>query len=256
MTLSPKTLPNARGFFVITPYRPNADANPVPDIPDTCPLHAVDKSICQIAQHHFRNRKTGPGFPLLVVTCHAHKISFTLYPPGFAPYRRQPVIQQTLEGETPAVEKENHLDEAGIYEATVFQAAFDAKAGRAWAKNSLESAPERWWSTQRRHLQLGARLLGISQSLNQHVRETIAEALSLDHLRLRELLPKTSLGYRSLGLAICEVLKSIHSGTTRAMRLLFCGYAIGRWAMPWRWDSKRKVLEGLPFRVHGTAAPT
>jgi hypothetical protein len=257
MALSQENRPSASGFFVITPYSPVADVHPVADIPDTCPLNSIDKPTCQIAKHHLRNRKTGPGFPLLVVTCHVHKKSFTLYPPGFAPYRRQPVIRQTLTGETPAAEKENHPEEeAGIYEATVFQAAFDAKAGKAWARNSLKSVPELWWSTQRRHLQLGARLVGVSQSLNERLRETIARALSVDHLRLRELLAKTAPGFRHLGLAICEVLKTIHSGATRAMRLLFSGHASGQWALPWKWDSGRKVLERLPFRSGGIAAPT
>jgi hypothetical protein len=47
------------------------------------------------------------------------------------------------------------------FEGTVFDAALDGAEGRAWARASDGKLPDRWWSTQGRHLRLASRLLGM-----------------------------------------------------------------------------------------------
>lgn len=62
-------------------------------------------------QHHRRARKTGPVHQLYMVECRALGAVFTLYPPGYAPYRRQAVLRlapesDPIRGEGSTVEAE------------------------------------------------------------------------------------------------------------------------------------------------------
>ena len=43
---------------------------------------------CRIDKHGFRERKTGPEFPIEVLRCGSHKRYFTVYPLGHVPYGR------------------------------------------------------------------------------------------------------------------------------------------------------------------------
>lgn len=54
---------------------------------EQCPLAAADEE-CATTLNGFRARKTGPRFPIQVMTCHTHGRSFTVYPMGFVPYGR------------------------------------------------------------------------------------------------------------------------------------------------------------------------
>jgi hypothetical protein len=54
---------------------------------EQCPLAAADEE-CATTPNGFRARKTGPRFPIQVMTCHTHGRSFTVYPMGFVPYGR------------------------------------------------------------------------------------------------------------------------------------------------------------------------
>jgi hypothetical protein len=63
-------------------------------------------------------------------------------------------------------------------------------------------------------------------------------------------------GYQARGTAVWRVLRRAHRGRSLALRLLLCGYLIGRWGEPWTWDPKRRTLERLPFLAGSTAAPT
>lgn len=43
---------------------------------------------CETYCNGFRDRSTGPEFPIQIMGCRAHKGSFTVYPTGFEPYGR------------------------------------------------------------------------------------------------------------------------------------------------------------------------
>jgi hypothetical protein len=191
----------------------------------------------------------------LIVRCRTHDRSFTLYPPGFAPYQRRPILQLAPEGR--AVLHEESTDPLADFEDTLFQAALDASKGYAWPKNiEEEELPDAWWSTQNRHLELALRLLGLFGDAADRVRETIAAVLSLACLVLRDESGNMEPGYQGKGQAICRVLAALIGGERRAIRLLFCGYVIGKWGRPWTWDPSRRCLETLPFPDVGTPAPT
>ena len=73
--------------FVVTAYVRGQSGELVADIPACCPAGAGEEDPrCRIGIHHRRERKTGPRM-VFVATCHRHGLSFSLYPPAYAPYR-------------------------------------------------------------------------------------------------------------------------------------------------------------------------
>lgn len=238
------TRPSARRAFVVTPYVLATEGSLVPALPDRCPqASAGTDQTCRISAHHQRKRKTGPQFPLTVARCAGHHCAFTLYPPGYAPYRRQAVVRVGPDG------TRMHGDEPGTlaheFESTLFEASVAASEGRAWARETARDPPERWWTTQGRHLRLASRIVGVARESSERTREAVAAALSVDTLLLRDLARST--GYRALGRAVCAVLRRLREGAVTAVRLLRCGHLIGHWGEPLHWDPKRGVLERGPF---------
>jgi hypothetical protein len=222
-------------------------------MPSSCPARGdPGESQCELAVHHHRDRKTGPEHPLAVVQCRTHGVAFTLYSPGYAPYRRQPVLRLAPDGATIRAES---VPLKPDFEGTVFEAALDGREGRRWARDSGDELPERWWSTQGRHLRLASRLVGVALDLGERVRESIAAVLSVGTLVLRE--SSLARGYRALAAAVCDVLLRLRGGAPlRAAQLLVCGHLIGQWGEPLHWDVKRRALLRSPFRIPGTSTAT
>jgi hypothetical protein len=234
--------------FVVTSYVAGADGELIAELPACCPVGGADGGgECRVVQHHRRTRKSGPQHSLCVATCRAHGTAFTLYPPGYAPYRRQPVLRSSPTGEELGCEECSRL---GSFSGTLFDAAMDASEGRRWARDSEESLPERWWSTQGRHLRLAAAVVGVAAELGTRVRESVATVLSVGTLFLRD--RSKGRGYRAIGKAVCEVLEELRGCERRAMQLLTAGHVIGHWGEPLHWDSARGVLERSPFCAGGT----
>lgn len=224
-------------------------------MPQACPLRSAREPSCDVRRHCLRVRKTGPGFPLTVVRCHKHKRDFTLYPPGFAPYQRKPLLDLAPDGTAPLPESRPG---SGLeaFEGTLFDAAIDGERQVAWPRNSDRGVPEEWWSTQGRHIRLASRLLGILAETSSRLREQIAAVLSVDHLFLLEKARAEAHGYQGRSKAVCSVLRRLRSGAAGALRLLLCGHLIDRWGVPWSWDPGREVLERLPFRRPPIRSPT
>ncbi len=94
MEESYKARPRSCSLFVVTSYVAGADGVFVAELPACCPIGCADSGLeCCVVQHHLRARKSGPQHCLCVATCRTHGTAFTLYPPGYAPYRRQPVLR-------------------------------------------------------------------------------------------------------------------------------------------------------------------
>jgi hypothetical protein len=242
--------------FIVTPYKVDSDGQMQAVMPSSCPVRdeAGEHGECGLARHHVRRRKTGPKHGLLVVSCRSHGIAFTLYPPSYAPYRRQSLTKLAPDGE-PIRSAATASDGKADYEGTVFEAAFDAKAGCRWARESGDGQPERWWGTQGRHLRLATLLAGVARDLDAKIRESIAAVLSVGTLLLREL--SQAVGYRAIGTSVCSVLGSLHGhASRRAQQLLVCGHLVGQWGAPLHWDAERKALVRSPFSIGGTSPPT
>jgi hypothetical protein len=200
-------------------------------------------------QHH-RARKTGPAHPLAVIECRSHGFAFTLYPPGYAPYLRRPVVKLGPDGGHIVAEPGSPL---ACFEGTIFAAAVDAMSGKAWPRESSESTEDRSWGSQGRDLDAAARIVGVACDLGDAVRTRIAAALSVGTLLLLEGARAT--GYRAIGKAVCEVLRQVRGFAGRAMKLLIAGFLASRFGEPMRFDHKRKVVERSPFCAHGASPP-
>lgn len=241
-------IPRSHRPFIVTAYVVGRLGELEPEMPTSCPQGACAGEGCKLAVHHRRKRKTGPGHPLVVIACRTHGVGFTLYPPGYGPYRRQPVERLSPAGR--ALQADDAADPvAAEFAGTLFEAASEACAGRAWARDADAEGrpPERWWSTQGRHLRLAARLVGVAIELTEKLRESIAAVLSVGTLTLRE--KARARGYRGIGEAVCAVLSGMRRGPRRSRQLLVCGHLVGRWGEPMHWDARREVLRRSPFRI-------
>lgn len=241
--------------FICTPYIRGPDGQLVATLPDRCPTGACSAcgtTDCALRTLYYRPRKAGPGHPLAVVRCGTHGKAFTLYPPGYAPHRRQSVLRLSHDGSS-IFQAEGCDAERADFDGTLFESALDAKDGVAWARASggHPDAAERYWGGQGRHLNLAARITGVARELCDDVRVSIAMVLSVDCLGLQE--GARARGYRAIGRAVCSVLTKLRSAARRAFYLLTCGALAGCWGEPLHWDADREVLERAPFPTRGTS---
>lgn len=246
--------PPSCGPFIVTPYVIEPQDLLEAQKPSCCPVQGVcGHGECNLRVDHYRHRKTGPKHSLMVVKCRTHGYAFTLYPPGYAPYRRQAVMRVAPDGKPIYGEGK---DAPEPFDDTLFDAAFDARSGRPWARQSPslpQPPPERWWGTQGRHLRMAARLVGLAAELGDTVRGCIATILSVSSLQLRD--GSHARGYRGIGKAVCDVLQRIRGSVRRrALDLLVCGHLAGHWGEPLYWDVDRQSLERSPFLPAGTIA--
>lgn len=246
--------PRKSRAFICTPYVAGPGGRVVATMPDRCPTGGCDPcgtTSCVLRTEYYRRRKTGPPHPLAVVSCRTHGVAFTLYPAGYAPYRRQPVLRLAQDG-SGILREQGRPSERADFDGTLFEAALDAGHGVPWARESavgVGDGPGRYWPTQGRHLRLAARITGVARDLSDRVRVSIATLLSVDCLDLHAGAQAT--GYRGIGKAICSVLLKLRGGARRAWRLLVCGALAGGWGEPLYWDSRRRVLERAPFPGRG-----
>jgi len=245
--------------FICTPYVAGRGGRLCAKIPDRCPTRACSPCTttdCGLRVEHYRPRKTGPPHALAVVRCRTHGCAFTLYPPGYAPYRRQSVLRVSYDGSS-IFREPGRTVERGDFDGTLFESALDARDGVAWARESgsaILDVPERYWAGQGRHLRLAARITGVASALSERMRVLISMVLSVDCLGLKE--GARAAGYRAIGKAICSVLAKLTGRARRARALLTCGAVVGSWGEPLHWDAKRRVLERTPFPLGGTVSST
>lgn len=219
-------------------------------MPSAC-LRASPTERCRLADDHHRERKTGPCFALAVVRCRTHDHRFTLYPPGHVPYGRVAVAPVSADGEV-VVKAADSGERAATdraaqpgWDATVFAAADDAAAGRAWPRDGVAAGPwdGRRWRTQQRYLQTAGRLLGItahsSRQQAHHARILDVPALEL---RTAQRLWSTAGGYRGRGAAIVAVLAAMPARRSLGDQLYDSGTIAGLWGRPSRWDPGGAVL--------------
>lgn len=222
-------------------YTPDVAGRLVAPVPDVCPFAEDAAADCTLWVDHYRERKTGPCFPLAVARCGVHGRAFTLYPPGHVPYGRVAIAPMTADGEL-IVEPAEPVDErAGAerqpdWSATLFGAALDAAAGSAWPREQ----PSRW-RTQRRWLVRGAAVVGLvaaAVSAAEPSAEHVARQLDVPTLSVLEggTRWRAAGGYRHRGRAIVGVLAELRPSRRVAERLLAAGAIGGLWGRPSPWD--------------------
>jgi len=173
----------------------------VPELP-TRGLCGTDCGGCDVREHSYRSRKTGPRHRLLVVCCYEHGRSFTVYPAGYVPYART-----SLEPSPIAL--------------SLFLAAFDAFNGERWCDAGYG---ERSWPTQQRHIAWAGGWLGLWGGLGERAAEELGVAL---HEHNRATASFRQGGYRARGAAVVTVLKLLEGGVALWPQLLRIGHAVG-----------------------------
>lgn len=204
-------------------------------IPTRCVWWEEGAGDCDVRLHRYRHRDTGPCHPLAVVKCY-HGPAFTLYPPGYGPYKRKSVAPLIPTGEIVCV---GSNAERGVpaYEGTVHGAAIDASKGERWSRDSPADDPRRR-RTQDRHIAQSATLLGLSIDFEEKAVLDIAGCLCVPYLALSDLRNSYSsaLTYRDKGAAIVSSLALIPVDRTLGDRFLQSGFLGGMWGRPERWD--------------------
>ena len=254
MCHDPQTV--ARRHFVVTPYEPDGGYL-LPQIPDTCPVGAKDGQPCRLFTDHFRERKTGPRFPLCVMRCRSHGIGLTLYPPGYTPWGRKPWVP---EGIVPKTEDdgENNVER---FRNTYFEAALNAAKGVVWPREKILDSDFGKPSdlTQGCHLHHAIRLLGVTQGPS--LRELFAQRLGIPGQILHDAagIIGQPPNLADLGPAVCTVLEAIPSTLTGIFEpLAACGAAVGLWPLPHIWRPQLCRLLPKPFppvRTQAAATP-
>jgi len=202
--------------FVIAAYVV-VDGQVSVELPDTCPF-CDDGKRCSVGRHAKRERKTGPGHALVVARCHKHERYFTLYPRGYVPYARQPIVD-VEDNDEPA-----------------FRAARDAADDDtlAWRRRRRGAGGAPCWRTQCRHIRRVALMLGISAS--EATAEACQQALDVSLSSYREAYMQFHAGgYRERGRAVVRVLDEIDERPRqRLRRILWSSYIAGVYGRAWR----------------------
>jgi hypothetical protein len=197
----------------------------------------------------WRDRVTGPCFPLLVLRCTTHKRAFTLYPLGHVPYGRAAIAPVAPDGTELRAPPDSPAGPAESFRGTIFDAALDASAGHAWKREYTGGGDwsDQWWGVMVRRLQALVFWLGLAPHLDPSRREERARALDLDLLILIETarLLEGRVGYRQRGTAVTAILREIQPGPRLLERLLIAGHFAGLWGQPLLWDTERKTLRSL-----------
>ena len=219
--------------FIITPYvrvsRDEAERRPI--VPQYCPLFVTDddtRTPCKIGLRHRRRRKTGPGYPLSVMCCSAHACTFTLYPPGFAPYQRKPVLKLSSCGNR--VLGESDLLESD-FDSTMFERAVLDDVGGDRRPRSERRA---------------AKIVGVARDLDARLRESIAWALSVPAGALHWL----SQSSKDVWTATREVLAQLNGNRRyKALNLLVSGHLAGCWGEPLLYHEDAHDVRRSPWAV-------
>lgn len=191
------------------------------ELPQDCPHRSHDYP-CDVVLHSHRRRGTGPDHPLAVCRCRAHGVSFTVYPPGFAPYGRE-----HLETVLSSLGEHESLSE----EVEATRADIISRSSR------LHKATATLWG-----------LLGIAQEGARVALMTslgIPITLSAEAARARHLTQRTR--------ALRAIVRSIRrQWNDLAQVLLVAGSLAGRWGTVFRHGSTHLTLAR---GIHGCGGP-
>lgn len=248
--------------FVIAPYPLDVNGQRHEPEVSACPVSLDAPKACRVELHHRRPRRTGPCHPLLVLTCEVHGEVFTVYPPAFGPYLREPMLAVTSEGLVRGLTSAAPLassvascgtQAAACFEGTYFDAALDVVAGRIWPREASDyTCPRR--VTQVRRLREALAWLGLDPAVSGREREMRAEVLDVELVLLTEQARalERDASLLAMGSAVKCVLDRLPGRPCLLDRLLGSGRAAGRWGPSARWDGTRGELRRVQFRGSGT----
>ena len=234
--------PRARTCFIITPYQADDSGVFRPLVPALCRRAVNDAKPCELHVHHWRERKTGPEVPLLVMRCRTHGVAFTLYPPGHVPYGRCAVAPVNLQGEPLHVAGEQGREATLSWEQTIFGAAMDAASRQPWPRSNGGSQQQGCWRTQGRRIAL----LGLVVGLDGADDSPMVGPLGVSALGQREARAAyaRAKGYAARGRAVSTIAMELQSASCDVLDLILAaGFACGQWGCPLRWDARAARLQ-------------
>lgn len=239
-------MPSLNQIFVVVPYREGKESGIFTAIfPDKCPLCGPEDNPCRLGLHHLRFRVYGPSYPLCVAICHEHGKIFTMYPPGWTPYGRKPIIH-VAEDDSPV--------DAGIgidrFVGTTFDAALDAATGKLWPQNANSGPAVPLRSTQSRQLRRTSILFGLDQQDKDSFFTELIGLLDVPGQILADSSQqfKIAKNIEARGRAISDILNRLPSSAFLFQRLAAAGNAVGLWPPLFYWDANRQILLPPLFR--------
>lgn len=219
----------------------------VPELPSTGPCKSQDGCSCNIHQDHFRERKTGPEFPILVVRCSRHTVAFTIYPVGFPPYGRSSIAPVAPDGSLTL-----GGNDSDRFVGTYFDAALDAAKPFAWwHPYQEEKLSTSSFVTQTRHLKRICAWLGVDPDSDQQQCEAAIRLLDVPGQLLHDSaqIINEHTGYQNRGVAICNVLDFITPRSSLFERFAALGANIGLWPPLEIWDSSNHCFRPSLFQA-------
>lgn len=188
--------------------------------------------------HEWRERSSGPEFPLMVAYCRTHDRYFTVYPPGHVPYGRV------------AIGPEPETGEGGL--AAWRRTLFEAVVGEAWLHDYVYSGGPSWQTHRRRLVRCGD-LVGLRG--DERVGESIAAMLDVPlHMHAAARLEFQRGDVSSQRSALRSVLESVEISPRLWRVLSRAGHAAGRWGGAWEWSRGGPLLPPFPTPEAGRRA--
>jgi hypothetical protein len=240
---------------VTVAYVPGGGSALAPAVmPPSC-VYAAAGDACELRAHHWRERKTGPQVPVLVVWCRTHRRGCTLYPLGHVPYGRWAIAPVGFDGH-PLFSTESEPAPGGqrplAWRATRFGAAFAAREAPP-----VKLTDRRWWATQApERLAQSAVLLGVHPELAEPAADAIAFRLEIPRLVLRQATDAyaSARGRAARGQVLVGVLDQLRADACLLDRVLAAGACAGCWGTVTRWDPASRGVRGQVFPGRGAPA--
>ena len=216
--------------WATTSYETGQDGTLHAVLPSCC-VYATGEQTCAIFVDHYRERKSGPCYPVAVVGCRQHGgRRYTLYPPGHYPYGRVAVVRYSAGGEL-LLDADSGQPQ---WQGTLFGAAQDAQQETGWPSE------QNWWRrsstacrrTQGRWLEVAGRLTGVSPEATEREREQIATRLGVATMTVLSGARNWARGWQSRGAAIVAVLEAVAVVATLGDRMGAAGAVSDVWGPP------------------------
>jgi hypothetical protein len=233
VSLSPKPVV-AKRAYVVCAYVPDSNEVPRPNKPKNCPAAASVEDSCNIHLERWRWRKCGLSFAVAGMYCHVHKVSFTVYPPGWLPYARKALMHIDHNGSAIELIK----SDCGWSE-TLFAAGADAAREKLWpeevhlgpAGNTETNILIMSRRTQRRHINGMMQLFGLGDNAMASYRDNVSRLLSVALIDLEEGSKRVRDGPTLVrkGLEVVRVLEKVQAIRLRMSGLLTLGTNQGFW---------------------------
>jgi hypothetical protein len=223
------TAKKARREFVVSEYFEDRDGRWRCEKPGSLPCGGEGEA-CRVWVHEWRERSSGPEFPLMVVYCRTHDRYFTVYPPGHVPYGRVAI------GPEPGTGAGGH----SAWRGTLFEAA----VGEGWLRDYVYSGGTSWQTHRRRLVRCGV-LLGLHG--DGGVGESIAAMLDVPlhvHAAARRVFQRGDVS--SQRTALRSALETVTVSPRLWRALTRAGHAAGLWGGGWEWARGGPLLSPFP----------